>query len=355
MCERMLNSRFVHPIETFRVPSSRSRLLSWVEHDDSLQMWGWNVSGLLPEVFNDLWLSSNDSLSLLWSLLCHANQNVNHLQLQVWLFMIQSYVFRPVLSCPYYAPYECGDGSCAVLPKHCPYIQPCRSNQVQCSDRTCADSYNECLYTTASCPVGSPIKCPDGRCVRNGAICTRKKCPDYAPCTLLSCLFICRWMRFWKMCFKAIWVSPISLFGQPSQLLEWSCICFCSCLMSSAIQVRLSAHQFLLVQRPSRCVATMVSALRHLITALPELLLVLFFSSVSLSLECPLGETLCTDGICRASCSNYFGCSLNHYMCSNSTCVSMDGYDMTTAFNLSSVCTNSCIGGSMFQSDDSLL
>ena len=125
--------------------------------------------------------------------------------------------------------------------------------------------------------------------------------------------------------------------------------------MSSAIQVRLSAHQFPLVQRPSRCVATMVSALRHLITALPELLLVLFFSSVSLSLECPLGETLCTDGICRASCSNYFGCSLNHYMCSNSTCVSMDGYDMTTAFNLSSVCTNSCIGGSMFQSDDSLL
>ncbi|KAK8791091.1 hypothetical protein WA158_005722 [Blastocystis sp. Blastoise] len=223
------------------------------------------------------------------------------------IFQCNAYV-----NCPSYAPAKCEDGSCARLPSFCPYFQTCKENFQQCSDTTCSLISENCQYTNSVCPVGNPVKCMDGSCVRNGNDCISDVCPENKP---------------YKCFFGTCVATPSECPQYPCRDGQTQCWDG-SCVESAVICPSIPACP---ANVPTRCFDG--SCVTHPVMC-----------PIKYPISCPTGTTLCASGLCSEECENYYGCKVGQYMCSNSTCITIPSSLYSNQTSISSYCLNTCRG-----------
>jgi hypothetical protein len=82
--------------------------------------------------------------------------------------------------CPLEKPILCWDGTCVINRSECVKPSTCDvSTPVKCPDNSCRKSVEECREILG-CPIGF-VKCPDLSCKRKSADCEESKCPTNFP------------------------------------------------------------------------------------------------------------------------------------------------------------------------------
>ncbi|KAK8797361.1 hypothetical protein WA158_004569 [Blastocystis sp. Blastoise] len=215
--------------------------------------------------------------------------------------------------CPSSSPYLCSDGTCSISFSLCPYVSSCSLDDRTCSDLTCVRKEFPCVYTLDVCPVGRPIKCPDGTCVGNGYFCKLSYCLDYSPypCAFGNCVS------------KPSLCPSYTCDNNEIQCWDGSCALsydICPPVPSCPRLTPTRCYDGSCVETPSEC-------------------------NTNIHPTCPEGTQLCASGDCHVTCESFFGCGAGTYMCSNSTCVDLLPYMFTDDFAILSTCGSSCIGG----------
>ena len=215
-------------------------------------------------------------------------------------------------------PYLCGDGSCVYNYAFCNVLYPCDENEERCEfNKYCVDKNkknNLCISIKNLCPQASPIKCPNGACVKDILSCaeTQNKptcnedeffCETLHKCLSdkIECIGENRVLNKNNnnnnynngcpssspyICYDGTCVSDIKL---------------CPILPSCKIG-KYRCENGICVDSLEKC--------NNLL-------------KLSSSDTCPPGQTKCIDGICRNNCNDvqYLGCNVNEFHCSNGMCV----------------------------------
>lgn len=81
---------------------------------------------------------------------------------------------------------KCPNGQCVSNSQFCPTEMYCPSSYMKCPNGGCAKSLNDCEFiqgtSTLTCPLSTPVLCPDLKCVADSQECTKvPTCPPNAP------------------------------------------------------------------------------------------------------------------------------------------------------------------------------
>ena len=217
--------------------------------------------------------------------------------------------------CDISKPYLCGDGSCVSNYEFCNVLFPCDENKERCAlNKYCVDKDKKndlCKSIVNLCPQASPIKCPNGACVKDILSCAETQNKPTCNDDEFFCETLHKCLSDKIDCIGEERVLNMNNYnnnynnGCPSSSPN---ICFDGTCVSD---IKLCPTLPSCKTGKYRCENGIC------VDSLEEC------NNLLKSYSCPTGQTKCIDGICRNDCSEvkYLGCNVNEYHCSNGMCV----------------------------------